>query len=96
MENKPQTDGVSPKVSGGNSWFAGYIVAGIIWYLGQNFSRTSYDGIIVLIIAVLCGYFYHWLKGKISIKTEWVRIVVTFVILEIISGFVVGILTSLI
>jgi hypothetical protein len=97
MGNDVQTKVVdeTPKVSRGQRWFAGYIIAGIIWYLGQSFNRTSYDGIIILAIAILCGIFYHRLKEKIKIKQEGVRVVVTFLVLEVIAGALVGFFTAL-
>ena len=94
-EPKPNVDNEAPKVSKEQRWFAGYIVAGIIWWVAQGFYKTPYDGIIILIIAILCGVFYHRLKAKINIKSEFVRIVVTFIILEIIAGALVGFLTRL-
>lgn len=96
MDNEVPTKvvGETSKVSKGQRWFAGYIVTGFIWYLGQTFNKTPYDGIIILSIAILCGVFYHRIKAKIKGK-EWLRIVGTFLILEIIAGALIGFFTRL-
>jgi len=96
MNNIIQMGSNSPKVSKKNRWFAGYIIAGIIWYLARGFYKTPIDGIIILIIAILCGYFYHRLKSKVKIKNNGVRIIVTFLILEVVAAFLIGFLTTLI
>jgi hypothetical protein len=100
MDNELQTKtgGEESKVSKKQRWFAGYIIAGIIFTLAQNggFDKTPLDGLIILVIAVLAGVFYHRLKEKIKIKTEGVRIVVTFLVLEIIAGALIGLFTALI
>ncbi|MFH1608693.1 MAG: hypothetical protein ABH951_01590 [Patescibacteria group bacterium] len=90
MNNKPQ------KISKGKFWFAGYIVAGLTFYLARSFSETIYDEIIIIIIAILCGYFYHKLKKEIKLKNEWGKIIITFLILEMIAAFSIGLLTNFI
>ncbi|GEM_PF-1995109 len=84
------------KPSKGQRWFAGYVVAGIIWTLAKNngFDKTSYDGLIIAVIAILCGVFYHRLKSKIKGK-EWLRVIGTFLILEIIAAILIGFFTGL-
>lgn len=93
MDTEPQPTKASeaPKPSKSERWFAGYIVAGIIWASAQNggFDKTSYDGLIILIVAIFCGVFYHRLKAKIKGK-EWLRVIGTFLILEIIAGGLIG------
>ena len=88
QENQPQT--ITK-----NKWFAGYVVAGLIWYFSQGFSKTTTDELIILVIAIGAGFFYHRLKAKIKIKNEVARIIITFIILEVIAGGLVGFLTTL-
>jgi hypothetical protein len=76
--------------------FGGYIVAGLIWVFSQNFKKTTVDEIIILIIVIGAGFLYYPLKSKIKIKNELVRIILTFIILEIIAGALIGFLTALI
>jgi len=77
------------------SWFAGYIVAGLIWVFAQGFRKTAIDEFIILVIAIGAGFFYRRLKRKIKIKNEAVKIIITFIIIEVIAGFLVGLLTAL-
>lgn len=84
------------KLAKKNKWYAGYIVAGLIWYFSQSFSKTTNDELIILIVAIVSGLIYHRFKVKIKIKNEFLRVVVTFFLIEIISGAIVGLLTNLI
>jgi hypothetical protein len=90
-EPKPAIASEAPKPSKSERWFAGYIVAGIILASAQNggFYKTSYDGLVILIVAICCGSFYHRLKAKIKGK-EWLRVIGTVLILEIIAGGLTG------
>lgn len=76
-------------------WFAGYIVAGLIWSMAQGFRKSSIDEFIVLVIAIGAGFFYHRLKNKVKINNGIWKTIVTFIILEMISGFLIGLLTSI-
>lgn len=78
-----------------SKWFGGYIVAGTIWYYSEKFKQTPIDSLIVLFIAIAAGFFYYRLKSKIRVKNEIARIVITFLILEIIAGGLIGLFTSL-
>ncbi|HED05092.1 MAG TPA: hypothetical protein ENI61_00225 [Ignavibacteria bacterium] len=73
-----------------NKWFAGYIVAGLIWTFSQSFKKNSIDELIILAVAILAGIFYHRLKSKIRIKDNASRSIATFIILSIVSGFLIG------
>jgi len=90
------------------SWFAGYIVAVLTFILmggfssrlyftsfPQKFLKTSTDEFIILVLAIGAGFFYHLLKRKIKIKYEIVRIIITFIVLVMISGFLADHLTRL-
>ena len=35
-----------------NKWFAGYIVAGLIFTFSQSFEKNSIDGLIILAVAI--------------------------------------------
>ncbi len=85
----------SAKPSKNQRWFAGYIVAGFVWYLGQSFDKNPYDGAAILAVAILCGVFYHRIKARIKGK-EWLRIVGTFLIIEMIAGGLIGFSTAII
>jgi len=76
--------------------FGGYIVAGLIWVFSQNFKKTALDELIILIIAIGTGFLYYPLKSKIKIKNEILRIILTFIIIEIVAGGLIGFLTALI
>lgn len=78
-----------------NRWFAGYLIAGLIWTFAQSFKKNSIDEFIILVIAILAGVFYHRLKSKIKVKNEAGKIAITFVILYIVSALLIGFLTSL-
>lgn len=90
MENQPQ-----PEVIKKNS-LAGYVVAGLVWTFAQNFAKSTADQLVVLVIAIGTGYFYHRLKAKIKIRSEVLRVVITFIIIEVAAGFLVGFLTALV
>ena len=81
---------VSPK------WLGGYIVAGSVWYFAQNFNKTPVDSLIILIVAIVAGVLYYRLKSKIKVKNEIAKVILTFVIIEIAAGFLIGFLTALI
>jgi hypothetical protein len=76
--------------------FGSYIVAGLIWTFAQNFKKTALDELIILIIAIGTGFLYYPLKSKIKIKNEILRIILTFIIIEIVAGGLIGFLTALI
>ncbi len=92
MENESIEKDVSI-VSKKDKWFAGYIVTGLIFNASQIFDRTTYDGFFIIVVSIMCGYFYHRLKNKIKLKNEGNRIIVTFLILELIAGFLIGAIT---
>lgn len=75
--------------------FGGYVVSGLIWYFAQSFATTTINELIVLVIAITSGFFYYRLKSKIKIKNEIARIILTFIILQIIAGISTGFLTAL-
>jgi len=79
-----------------NRWFAGYIVAGLIWTFSQSFIKNSIDGLIISIVAILAGIFYHRLKSKIRIKNNVSRSIATFIVLFIVSGFLIGASTTIV
>lgn len=76
-----------------NKWFAGYVVAGLIWTFSQNLDKNTIDDLIILAVAVLAGVFYHRLKSRIRIKNDVSKAIVTFIILSVISAFLIGTLT---
>jgi len=76
-------------------WFAGYVVAGLIYAMAQNFNKTTVDELIILAVAIGAGFFYHRIKSKIKIKNEAARILATFVLIEIIAGALIGISTAI-
>jgi predicted PurR-regulated permease PerM len=76
-------------------WFAGYVVAGLIWTFAQSFKKNTVDEFIVLVVAIGAGFFYHRIKSKIKIKNEAARIIVTFIIIEIIAGALIGFSTTI-
>lgn len=91
-ENQPQITTTKKRWFGGGS----YIVAGLTWVFAQNFKKTIADELIILVLAIGVGFFYYPLKSKIKIKNEIVKIILTFIILEIVAGFLTGFLTTLI
>jgi fructose-specific phosphotransferase system IIC component len=97
MDDAPQqkAEYETQKVSKRQRWFAGYIVAGFVLWLAQSngFDKNTYDAIIILVVAILCGIFYHRIKAKIKGK-EWLRIVGTFLIIEVIAAVIIGFLTA--
>lgn len=74
-------------------WIGGYIIAGLIWAMAQGFRNTMGGEIVVLVIAVVAGFFYYPLKAKIKIGSSFIRVVVTFLIIMIISAIAIGFLT---
>ena len=78
-----------------NRWFAGYIVAGLIWNQAHFFEKTSIDGLIILVIAISSGVLYHRVKLKLQIKNEVARIVITFLILSSVSVLLIVFLTTI-
>ncbi len=75
--------------------WGGYITAGLIFAGAQSFRSTSSGEIIVFIVAIGAWFFYYRLKAKIKLKNEIVKSILTFLILFVISGLLVGFLTSL-
>lgn len=70
-----------------------YVTMGLIWVFAQSFKKSNIDELVVLTIAIIAGIFYCRLKSKIGIKNNAIAAIVTFFILEIISGFLIGVLT---
>lgn len=88
MENK---ENIQQPISTKNKWYAPYIVAGLI--IGASQSSVWNDSVgkfIILFLAIGAGFFYYPVKSKIKIKNEAIRVIVTFLILEIIAGFLAG------
>jgi hypothetical protein len=97
MENKTEVNNTPSKIPEKYRWFAGYIVAGIIYAIAIKIdpNKTPHDEVIIAVVAILCGCFYHKLKSRIKIEGEVRRTIVTFIILEIIAGSLIGFLTAL-
>lgn len=95
MENETNKQEPQQSVPAKNKWFAGYLIAGLIWTFAQSFKKNTIDEFIILVIAILAGVFYHRLKSKIKIKNEAGKIALTFLILYIVSALLIGFLTSL-
>jgi uncharacterized membrane protein YfcA len=72
-----------------------YITMGLLWVFAKSFSKSDVDELVVLVIVIIAGIFYYRLKSKIRIKNNTIAAVVTFFILEIISGFLIGFLTTI-
>ncbi len=94
MENE-QNKKVQQAVPAKNRWFAGYLIAGLIWTFAQTFKKNTIDEFIILVIAITAGVLYHRLKSKIKVKNETGKIAITFIILYIVSALLIGFLTSL-
>jgi predicted PurR-regulated permease PerM len=94
MENE-QNKEVQQSVPTKNKWFAGYLIAGLIWKFAQSFKKNTMDEFIILVIAITAGVLYHRLKSKIKVKNEAGKIAITFIILYIVSALLIGFLTSL-
>ncbi len=77
------------------TFWGGYIVAGLIWTIAQSFNKSIIDEFIIVVITIGAGFFYYRLKSKIKFKNEVAKIIIAFVILEIVSGLLIGFLTSL-
>ena len=99
-ENKQQSQQPAPTKKSwwqtSPRWLGGCIVAGTVWYFAQNFNKTSVDSLIILIVAIGAGVLYYRIKSKIKVKNEITKIILTFVIIEIAAGFLIGFLTVLI
>lgn len=93
MENK---EDIQQTTSTNKRWYAPYIVAGLIIAGAQGFIRNYGGEFIILVFAIAAGFFYYPLKSKINIKNNIARIVITFLILEIIAGLFSGISVGLI
>ena len=83
-------------------WFAGYVVAGSIISIANTYNKpltgytaSPFDPIIVLIIAIVAGCFYHRLKRKITIKNEAGRVLTTYFILLFTATAIIGFCTAL-
>jgi len=74
----------------------GLIVAGAVWYYSEQFRRTMIDGFIVLVVAIAAGFFYYRLKQKIKIKNEGVKVIMSFIIIEIIASVLIGFLIGIV
>lgn len=77
------------------SWIGSYIVSGLIFAMAQQsgFTKTTGGELASVIVALGAGYFYLKLKERVKIKSEPIRIIVTFIILEMIAGLLVGFIT---
>ena len=94
--DKKPAKGQQP-VSTEKKWYAPLIIVGLIIGSGTPFAKTLIGGEIVLIfVAIGAGFLYYPLKSKIRIKNEIVKVVITFLILEIIAGMSVGFVGGLI
>jgi len=62
----------------------------LIFTFSQSFEKNSIDGLIISIVAILAGIFYHRLKSKIRIKDNASRSIATFIVLSMVSGFLIG------
>jgi|SRR3989344_7060526 len=94
MENEMNKQEL-PQTPAKKGLWGGYIVAGLIFSMAQSFNKSTADELIILAIAIGAGFIYYPLKSKIKIKNEVVKIIITFLILEIIAGGLTGFLTSL-
>jgi hypothetical protein len=93
MENK---EGTQQATSTKKKWYAPYIVAGLIIGGGTAFAKTLIGGELVLLGAGIGAFFlYRPLKSKIKIKNEAVRVIITFCILLVGSGMLVGLVGGL-
>lgn len=96
MSNEVKKEGEILKVSEKNKRFAPYIVAGLIFGAAQTFVRNYYWGeTILIVLAIGAGFLWYPLKSKIKIKNEVVKIIITFLILEIVAGLLLGFLAGL-
>lgn len=94
MENKEDTQ---QPVLTKKKWYASYVVAGLIIGGGTAFAKTLVGGELVLLGAGIGAIFlYYPLKSKIKIKNEVVRVIITFFILLICAGMLVGFVGGLI
>jgi hypothetical protein len=75
----------------------GILVFLFIYYLGvhNGFDRTSIDGLIILLVAIFEGWLYYKLKGKMKIKNEVIRVILTLLVLIVLAGLIIGFLTAL-
>lgn len=78
-----------------SEWLGSYIVAGLTIYFARNFSQTSADDFIILVIAILCGYLYRKVKNDLRFGNNLVKTILAFVVVEMIGSFLIGFLTSL-
>ncbi len=81
---------VNPKGIGG------YIVAGAVWYYSQRYTKTRIDGLIVLIVVIAAWFFFYRVHKKLSsIKNYILRDISAFLIVVLLSVFVVVFLVTL-
>ncbi len=93
MENEPDRTQQPAPVKTKKKWnrgLGGFIVSGLIYAFAQeSFNKSGVDAAIILAVALGAWPLYYFLKSKIR-ESEWVRIVVAFLIIEIIAGFLIG------
>jgi hypothetical protein len=85
MENKPQIKK--------RSW--SYITSGLVYALGVRYGKTTIDGIIILVVAISAGFLYYFLKSKLKIKNETIKIILTLVVVLSFSAFMNGFLSAI-
>ena len=80
------------------SWpggWGGYVVAGAIFYYAQKYNKSVIDGVIIMVIAVWCGFLYYRQKSKSKIKNETMKVIITFILLLIFGMILIGLSTGL-
>jgi hypothetical protein len=76
----------------------GILIFFLIYYLGihNGFDRTSFDTIIIFLVAIFEGWLYYKLKGKIKVKNEAIKIILAVLLLIVLAGLVIGFLTAIV
>lgn len=64
---------------------ASYIISGLVWAFIYKQSRTSIDQIFLVILALLAGFYFYWLKDKLNfLRINFVINIIVFLILGIV------------
>lgn len=67
---------------------------GLILSSSKHFEKSDTDNTIVTFTAIGSAFLYYWIKARLPLKNMVLKVILSFIITEMISGALIGILTA--